>query len=1071
MRNKLVAWFLVLAMVFTMVPTMVFAEEEIMEESMVIADTEPVEIIQEEPSAIPEVIPEPEEIVATIAEDEDVPYYVATCVAEFDDYNVGDTVSVDIVVTSDDADTVSHFQFEPVYEEFLTLKGVTTTFEGGELQVGNSGIYVFTTTGDGYQEVGEDGVVIATMTFIIDEDTTATDAKIDLDNVAISGVDSPITSSGSADCDILIHNIKVTFEDGDNATVTGTPDLVAVVRYGEAGLYTDRTYSQSFIIPTVTLSPGFELVAGEEWVVGETTYTDADLKALELTESITVTPNAVGKITVTYAVEGEGTISEAGPVYGAEGDEIILPDVTPNENYEFDGWTVTTTDENGNLVVTTIEPDTDGDYIYTITDEDVTITATFKAQSFDVVVDATMVTVTDAEGTTVPDENDADAALAQATYNEPYTFTVAATSGAVTSVSYSVEGGSTGVILTPDSDGVYTIPGKQITDMVTITAVATEYLEITFKAGDGTTLEGSTTAYAVFNKVGLYADITDIPSGVPNFIVPTVIADSNYRIDETVVWSGISDFYSTGDLYVNAQFLVDQTLTATAIQQITIYFESDDETHGTVNTRSLTVDRSTTLTTDDYPGTTPAEGYVFASWDTPSIFADPAADGTTVTANFANASYTATFSGTIPTAGALADADVGGLCIIHGTAVSFEPFDTSTDEDGNPIYVDENGEEITSIHYRVGTGDSVTVSLDDLIDGEYTIPGEEITGNLSVWVSTVDSIDVLFVVEPGTGVLSTITQTQEVGSPSVDYNDHMGVSVAAAAEATASALAAAGYEFVYWSVGSVYMNSTDIGNMAITEEITFTAVFRVGEFDVTVEGEGVTGIPATATGLEDFEFEPEVEGGTITEVTVTYPDGTTETLTPDDDGKYKVPGEKVTGPITITVDYISGTLFFIYDSQYKALTADTKIAVLSGAAGAGSTIYTIEGVKMFYTEATSYGDGQGVYLLIVDFDVTVEQVLAVLSSTTEGELTTIAYSNDVNSDGNVNVTDAGRINAFLHDLAITGTDDEGENITTESQFTGMVSTSQQLERLMADVNETSNVSVLDIAPIISAIKG
>lgn len=1110
MKKRLISWALATAMMLTMVPTMAFAEDA----EIIPSDTEVVEEVRNISEGIDEIfveMPQDEEIATSETEtteqvrnitenSEEIRVisadpeetYTATVTDTVENYNVGDTFTMNIVATAtDNSATVAHFQFKPVYDSaVLTLDGVTTTFEDGTLEEGSNGIYVFTTTGDSSKTVGADGVVIATMTFTIASNegkeeqakiANGATTTVDLSNVAISGKDSPVTTTTSVSDSITIYDIQVTFTnatdaDGNDIYATvASPNggsLTAFAKYGVEALYTDRTYEQSYVFPTVSLTAGYQLDTNI-WVNSASAEyaTDAALIAAidSLDASITVSPKVSSLTTITYVVEGQGTIAEAGPVYANVNDEITLPTVTTDPNYDFAGWTYTiSTNEPVDIEPTSAGGST---YEYTVTADDVTITAKFTPKTFTVTANATNVTV----------EHNSSTTLANATYGEDYKVTVTAISGAITSVSYSIENGATGVLLTGAS-GVYTIPGEQITGAVTITAVATEYVTITFKEGTGTTLTDgsgnnvstSVNAYAVKNVAGLYASVNDIPDGVATFIVPTVAATTNYRIDESALWGDGETTYTTGSLYVTSTFDNDTTLTSKAIEQITITFAAGD--NGEISYATVIVDTGTAVSDIPEPDVTPNTGYVFDKW-TASPTTDPVTEATTFTATYAVATYDATLSGATATEG------VTNGKVTHGTGVTF-----TTDETDNDA--------IESIWYRVGTGTATEITVNATGSGNsYTIDGSNITGPISIWVVTKDTFTVNFVVlDDEYTDLSEVTSTSIVDNKlTIEtvtvINEHTvatGVVTGEnGAQATAEGYAEDGYEFLYWSVSNdnmatgtnVYMTSTQIEAMKITVATTFTAVYRIGEFDVTVVGDNVTGIPEIAVGLEDFVFTPEVAGATVTDVTAEDEDGSEITVTKNSDGSYTIDDEDITGPITITVVAISGTLTFIYDSQYKALTGDTKIAVLSGAKSPGTDIYTIDGIQMYYCDDASYtstyGGGDGVYLLIIDESKTADEVLDAMSVATSGTLTTITYNNDVNSDSVVNVTDAGRINAFLHDLAITGaTDGNAYSVFApdNSDGTTMVSSSQQLERLKADVNTTSVVSVLDIDTVVDAVK-
>ena len=355
--------------------------------------------------------------------------------------NAGETFTVDVVITGDGS--IKGFDATINTGGTASFVSAATALTGG-LFSASKGKLVFTGTA-GISMT--DGVVVATVTLKANSDISAEDlAEITVDsaNVVVVGTVGSNQAEAGAAVEIPLYNLTVTFEGGDNATVAG--DATAYVKYGEAGLFTDNTYTEEFTLPTAEAAEGYRL-ADPVWL-----YTDG----MTFTENAAFEAQTIKTWNVSFYDAGGVQIGETQII--DEGGFAAAPADPTAENMNFEGWFIVA--EPGDSYV--------GETLYSadaIAENDVTADVIYKAY---LVGTRFEITIPDGVNvlTGVTDEDDGKSYVQ---YNTDVTFELtddAVPAGYVPVVSVKI-GDTTNVLVVGD-DGVYTIPGADINGEVEI---------------------------------------------------------------------------------------------------------------------------------------------------------------------------------------------------------------------------------------------------------------------------------------------------------------------------------------------------------------------------------------------------------------------------------------------------------------------------------------------------------------------------------------------------------------------------------------------------------------------------
>lgn len=191
-------------------------------------------------------------------------------------------------------------------------------------------------------------------------------------------------------------------------------------------------------------------------------------------------------------------------------------------------------------------------------------------------------------------------------------------------------------------------------------------------------------------------------------------------------------------------------------------------------------------------------------------------------------------------------------------------------------------------------------------------------------------------------------------------------------------------------------------------------------------------------------FTPTVDGEIVIGITAKI--GEKEvSVTKNNDGTYTIAGDAITGNLTITAQTVTGIWDFIGTEGYKALSADTQIALLrTGQMASGN--YLLDNQGMYWSSK------YGAYVKIVGKDETAQTLTAKLAFNASVAAQTLSYTGDINGDDKATPADGGMINDELH------------RVTRTYELT-------EKERLEMDVDGDKNVSTKDIMSILRKYVG
>lgn len=936
--------------------------------------------------------------------------YTFVLKADKEHYNAGEPVTV--TVSAYGPGKINSFGFTPSYDSGkLELKSVTSANDGNFTVNPKTGM-------SGYTVNGKNGITLGNKSDTATELVTITfTAKENInDTTTITLKDLEMTKSGSAtgdktvvekDLTVTLHDIRVTLTAGNGTINGGKEDVTLYAKYNEPGLYSDPARKTTATVD-VRADNGYRLndKAGENlWLCGETGYASFDaIKGMTFTESKTFNLQTTQVWTISFDTAGMtgGSLSSTESIIVDAGTKLSaanLPTPTAKTGYKFTGWKA-----NNNVV----------DLDSTV-DADITLTPVFTAQSYAFTTTANQSTVNVTAGV----------AGGKATYGQSVTFTVTPNNGyVVESVGYRIGDQATALTtISPDHNGVYTIEGSKITGKVTVEVVTKAFYAVTFTVDSANTYtfaNGNKTFYAKEGTAGLYTDQTFTTRAN----APAVTAADGYRLANELknesLWYAGEISYTTASLFgedATATFNSAVTIYAKTVKQCTITFATG--AHGTLNSNTkLTVDAGTKLGAVTKPTVTPNAGYAFDKWsveDNTAINEDM-----TVTAMYKDGTY----SISLPNSEIVSVSDKRGISdanvVTHGTDVSVK-------------LTVNHGYLVSSVSYKIGEGTATTVNKNP--DGTYTISivGAAITGDVAVTVESQQTVDVTFATDANGSVdftTKTVVKDSTLGAdnvPTVTPNP--------------------GYQFEGW-----YKDSTKITNLAnekITSAVTYMAKFTHATYELALSA-GLTltdknDQPITsATHDTDLTFTPTVDGKIVIGITAKIGE-TAVTVTKNSNGTYTIAGNAITDDLTITAQTVDGSWSFIDKEAYKALSANTQIALLTtGQLASGNYLLGSDGMY--------WSSKYDAYVKIVDVNETVESLTAKLSVSTNAEALTLAYTGDINGDGKATPADGGMINDELHEVT------RGYNVTEKM-------------RLEMDFDGNGFVSTADIMSILRKYVG
>lgn len=917
--------------------------------------------------------------------------YTFVLKADKEHYNAGEPVTV--TVSAYGPGKINSFGFTPSYDSGkLELKSVTSANDGNFTVNPKTGMSGYTVNGKN----GKNGITLGNKSDTATELVTITFtakgningmATITLNNLEMTGVGTQGGDKAVVENTLTVnlHDIRVTLT-AANGTINGVKDVPLYAKYNVAGLYSDAARKAPATVD-VSANEGYRLNDKQDeslWLCGDTGYASFDaIKSMTFTESKTFALQTTKVWTVSFNTTGMtgGSLSTEDPITVDKGTKLSaanLPTPTPDTGYTFTGWKVGT-DSN------TVDTNT------YVVDGNITLTPVFTAQSYDFTTTANQSTVNVTNGLTADDK---------ATYGQDITFTVAPKAGyVVKQVSYTVAGG-TAKTITPEN-GVYTIPGAAIVGEVALEITTVPYYAVTFKAGTGIDLT-ETTLYTFGDGSGFYTDTTFTNDKKAE--VPTPTAQTGYRLADHTgesLWKAENETGYTAEGVKTATFSANTTLTAQSVKTYTVTFESADTAKTTISGKQ-TVDVNSKIS--NIPEVSYTAGYTFDHWaiDEVSYASDDALKDVPITADttvrlFAkDDSYSATLNG----GNAAEVTDITGISngnATHGTPITFK-------------LTAKDGYKVTKVAYQIGKGTAQEITAQNNI---YTIPGDAITGSVALVLSTSRTYTINFAAGENGTVTGTTLFVLDVGSKLT--KDQL-----SAVTKTGNA----GYTFKEWQIGGITKTENDILNTAFDENTTITAIFDHATYNVTATG--ISGVPSVATHGTGLIFTPTVDGKVVIGITAKI-NGTSVAVTKNDDGTYTIAGNAITGDLTITAQTVDGSWSFIDKEAYKALSANTQIALLTtGRLASGNYLLGSDG--MYWSSKYK------AYVKIVDVNETVESLTAKLSVSTNAEALTLAYTGDINGDGKATPADGGMINDEL--LEVTRNYSVTEKMRLEMDFSG-----------------------------------
>ncbi len=530
---------------------------------------------------------------------------------------------------------------------------------------------------------------------------------------------------------------------------------------------------------------------------------------------------------------------------------------------------------------------------------------------------------------------------------------------------------------------------------------------VTFQSGDNAAFVPTDDDIATkvnYNVAGFIEVGFDVPAD-------KLEAADDFRLCADTTTEPLWLYEETGDLYTSyevtqIQFTENATFIAQVVATGDITVVAGE--NGTVEGKTtFTVDAGTVLTDEVLLGyVTPVAnpGYVFDKFDPTDAVV---AGDLTITVLFQDAEYTIinninpSIAGVDITAGIVTDPDV----IRHGTDVVFTV--TPVDEDANHI---------VEVGYTV---DGVQVALTPDADGNYTIPGDAITGDVGIYALTEDTHLVTFVAG----------DNGSVAADAVYYvNDGEALTTDDIDDAKTKITPDPGYKFIGFAIDGLMVTEAELTTNAIYAALTVEVIFDDETYTLTRE-DGTTTVEVTHG--DDYTFVPELPGKIITNITGEYSDGTPVDVTKNDDGSYTIDGDDIIDDITLNAEYVDGTIRFILNRQYRAIRGNTtldierKIAVLEVAQLPAGKKYAINDGDFHWSER--YNAYVHVVPGLTEYDETTAAMIVsqlVELDDAAGEAYDVEYLGDMNQDGYITVNDAMIITDMLHQKRLVPTSEK-----------------------------------------------
>lgn len=361
------------------------------------------------------------------------------------------------------------------------------------------------------------------------------------------------------------------------------------------------------------------------------------------------------------------------------------------------------------------------------------------------------------------------------------------------------------------------------------------------------------------------------------------------------------------------------------------------------------------------------------------------------------------------------------------------------------------------VSYKIDDGEFKNLTP---VDGKYTIPAGEITGDI-----TITAVGKTYTVtKAGTGAVD-ITLNGNTATYGTNYTFTLNKADNYAYTVTVTA----GGKAVTPTLGTDDKTYT-INGKDITGDVVITVTKAASKAQINFSGSGaaevVNGTSQTADPGKDFTFTINKEEGYEYTVTATKKDGTAVTVKDNGNGTYTIAGAdiKAGDVIAITVEKkLIETKYTVEVNEYVKIDANAEgkpqsVFLITAKLNAGVTLadgkVLAYGNNAMFQNAERYG---GAYAYLVISDKTLDEVKAEAEKAGQitevgGTAQTFNVNGDVNGTGLVDINDAQLVYNIYNAKY-----DSFDN-TTMAMF------------LAADMNGDKAVSSLDAAAVVGLIK-
>lgn len=359
------------------------------------------------------------------------------------------------------------------------------------------------------------------------------------------------------------------------------------------------------------------------------------------------------------------------------------------------------------------------------------------------------------------------------------------------------------------------------------------------------------------------------------------------------------------------------------------------------------------------------------------------------------------------------------------------------------------------VSYKIGDGEFKDLML---VDGKYTIPAGEITGDI-----TITAVGKKFDVTVDTTASGAGNVTLTDGSKAT-YGTNYTFTLTPEANYAYTVMVTAGGKTVTPALdadGKIYT----INGKDITGNVVITVTKEANKAQINFAGSGVADVVnGSASQIvepgQEFKFSINKEDGYAYTVTAAKANDTAVTVKDNGNGTYTIAGADIAAGdvITVTVEKkLIETKYTVEVTQYVKLDGKAVFLItakLADSAKLSDGKVLAYGNNAMFQNANRYG---GAYAYLVISDKTLDEVKA--EAEADGKITevngiaqTFNVNGDVNGTGLVDINDAQLV------YNIYNTKYDSFETTTMKMF------------LAADVNKDREVSALDAAAVVGLIK-